>query len=138
MAKTDASWYSSSMAVPQIKQVLGQVLARAEVSELNHGPLSGAAALGILVEKRPSFFSKGRASAQIIVHERGDHRRIEFIAIGASAMESLATGIGGPGESFGSRVSAGNNLPKLRKSKKLVAECVAALQSVDPKFKQVG
>lgn len=138
MAKTDESWYSTSLDVARIKQILGQALAGAEVDPLNFGPLDEAAAFGILAEKGPSFLSGGRASAQILVHEKGGHRRVQFIALGTSMGESLSTAWQVRGESFGTRASVGRQQVKLGKSKKMVAECVSALQSADPQFKQVG
>lgn len=138
MAKTEESWYSTRLDVARIRQILGQALAGAEISQLDSDPLDEAAAINILADRSPGFFNRhGSATAGIRVYERGDHRGVQFIALRTSFGDSLSTAWQIRGESFGTRYTVGRNQSNLGKSKKMVAECVSALQSMDPQFKRV-
>ena len=137
MAKIERSLYSTSLSVAQIKQILGQALSGAEIDALTFGPLDEAPAFGILAEKRVGLVRK-LGSAQILVHEMGDHRRVEFIALGTSLGQHLSTSWQVRNESFGTRASVGRQAPDLGSSKKLVAECVSTLQTADQRATLVG
>ncbi|MGC4104881.1 MAG: hypothetical protein QM753_00820 [Thermomicrobiales bacterium] len=139
MAKTDESWYSSGLDVTRIRQVLGQALAGAEISQLGSGPLDEPAALKILASKNPGMFNRaGSATIGILVFEQGDHRRIQLVAFGTSLGENMSGQWQMRGASFGAQTKANREKPDLGKGKKMVAECVSALQSADPQFKRVG
>ena len=138
MSKSESSWYSTSLDTGSIRRVLGQTLAGADLTPLNYSPLDDQPEFGVLAEKRFGLLKNKLASAQILVHERGDHRRIQFIALGTSIGSQLGTAWQVRNESFGDRVSVGKEMPQLGQSKRLVRDCVEALTSSDPSVKQVG
>ncbi|GAA2173145.1 hypothetical protein GCM10009784_06350 [Arthrobacter parietis] len=143
MSKQEESWYSTSLNLGQIKQVLGSVLARAEISEMRGGPLNDLPEFAILAEQKGGLFKKpnfgnGLAAAQILVHDSGDHRRIQFVALGTSAGANLAGAWQVRNEGFMDRAAAGAAQPVLRSSKNLVAAVVEGLNAVDPQVQRVG
>lgn len=143
MSKQEESWYSTSLDLGQIKQVLGSVLGRAEISDLRGGPLNDLPEFAILAEQQGGLFKKpnfgnGRAVAQILVHDSGDHRRIQLIALGTSAGANLAGAWQVRNQGILDRHAAGAAQPVLRSSKKLVAAVIEGLTAVDPQVQRVG
>ncbi|GAA2119931.1 hypothetical protein [Kocuria atrinae] len=143
MSKQEESWYSTSLDLGQIKQVLGSVLARAEISQLQGGPLNDMPEFAILAEqpgglfKKPNF-GKGLAATQILVHDNGDHRRIQMIALGTSAGATLSMAWQVRNEGIMDRQAAGASQPVLRSSQNMVAAVVEGLNAVDPQVQRVG
>lgn len=138
MSKSENSWYSTSLDIGSIRRVLGQALASADLTSLSYSPLDDQPEFGVLAEKRFGLLKNKLASAQILIHEKGDHRRIQFIALGTSVGSQLGTAWQVRNESFGTRATISKEMPQLGQSKKLVRECVEALSLSDPSVKQVG
>src|SRR5689334_16165519 len=84
------------MDVAEIRKILGSALSGAEVSTMEFGVLEDAPALAILAEwfggtlTKRSPFGPGLASAQIMVHDCGDHTEIQLVALATTIAQSFA------------------------------------------------
>lgn len=137
MAKEESSSYSTSLELGQIRQILSRAASGAEVEPLRYSPLDDPPDVGVLVAKRMGVFKK-LAAVQILADDYGDYRQVQFVALGTSAFENFSTAMEVRNESLSARAAIGRELPDFGSSKKLVTECVSALQAADSQCRRTS